>query len=202
MVKTIAKQMYPVGERIKTKTIQVYSFEELPEAKQHEIMYQSEYPWSYENRDTLIVFTNIFDFVNITDYEYGYRNYINYSLNYDDEIKALTGHRLAKWLYNNYYHQITKDKWYYKNNKSRYSKIQISKDCVLTGYYMDDYILQPIYDFIDKPIEGYTINDIINDCLNAWIDACNNDYEAYYSIDNMIESYSRYLFDEYGNIVG
>lgn len=52
-------------------------------------------------------------------------------------------------------------------------------DCPFTGFYMDDVLLQPIHDFIKKPLKykHWTMEDLLQDCLNSWLIACDEDYE-------------------------
>jgi hypothetical protein len=103
-----------------------------------------------------------------------------------------------KYIWNNYSDYIFKGKYYstkgYYDEKQQYhykyrhSNIILEKEnCPLTGYYIDNEILQPLWDFLDKPNKNTTFHDLMEECLNNWISACNKDYENYYSMENFLE---------------
>ena len=105
----------------------------------------------------------------------------------------LTGHRLAKYIINNYWDRIHVRKVYFissthkKHNRSRKSNIQITRDCPLTGYYLDNVILGPIYDFIDHPVDGPTLSDLVREGISKFNEEVDKDYEYYYSMDGFLE---------------
>jgi hypothetical protein len=187
-----------------TKQINLYSFNELSDDIKQEVInnwrVNDEYFWSSENADSLNAFCDIFN-IKINDYEYGYRNYINASFNLDDDVLNLSGLKLHKHLINNYYREIFKPKYYYKNSKKRLSKIQLKNDCVLTGYCIDNSILQPMYDFLKKPYNT-DFESLLNDCLNSWLNACRYDYDFWNSAECIIDEIESndYLFLDNGNI--
>ena len=161
-------------------------------------------PWQNENEDTLKAFENIFP-IKVGDWEYGYRNFINFKMTVDyEEIENMTGIRLLKYLWNNYRRDIYNGKYYSTSGhydeqgkyhyKKRYSKITLEHSCVLTGYCMDDEILQPIYDFMQKP-DNRTFYDLINDCLHNWIFACNQELEYQNSDEAIIETIQANEYD-------
>jgi len=126
----------------------IYSIDELSK-KAKEKAYDKwlehyDYPWGKENRDTLKAFEKLFP-IKVLDWEYGLdRNFITFKV-IDDNIKNLSGIRLLKYLYNNYFALLFKSKVYYhpKNStKQRISKIFYEEDRELTGYYLD-------YDILD-----------------------------------------------------
>lgn len=170
----------------------------------------SDYPWADENEGTLDVFTNIFP-VRVRKWEYGGYScpFIDFTMTCDDEIADLSGWRLATYIWNNYRHDLYKGKYYSKGKyvngkytyKARYSKILLDSSCVLTGYCMDDEILAPIYEFLKKP-DSRTFEDLMGDCLDAWVQACNEDYESYFSMENFIDmcDANNWEFDEYGRL--
>lgn len=169
--------------------IKGFRFNELTEEVQEKLYYKwlefDPYSWGTDNEKTLEEFTNIFP-VTVTNWEYGYHKHINFYMNCDDEIEELTGIRLLKYVHNNYYDYLYKGKFYstkgeYINGqysyKKRYSKVIKDNCCVLTGYCIDDDILKPIYDFLKKPNKYTTFKELIEECLNSWVNACHNDYE-------------------------
>ena len=137
-----------------------------------------------DNESTLDRFTEIFG-VKVTSWSYGGSNrHVRFNANvfdYDD----LTGERLRRWVINNYHDRVHKGKYYSKlvysgdkpTYKKRYSNVMQTRDCVLTGYYLDMDILQPIYDFMDYKRNFETYDELIEACMDAWLDACEADYE-------------------------
>lgn len=189
---------------MKTISINLYTFDELPESVQDKIIYNwrtdDEYFWSGENYDSLKAFCDIFR-INIINYEYGYQNYINASTSLDDDILELSGIKLAKHLWNNYKNYLFKPKYYYRNGKMRNSKIQFDNDCILTGYYIDNEILGPIYDFLDKP-DNRNFDELLEDCTQSWLSACRKDYDYWMSRECIIDDIKSndYLFTANGEL--
>lgn len=170
----------------------VYTIDELSE-KAKEKAYNAwlehwDYGWEKENRDTLKAFEKLFP-IKVLDWEYGlYRNYITFEV-IDDDIKNLSGIRLLKYLYNNYFNLLFKPKVYHhpKNlKKQRTSKIFYDEDRWLTGYYLDYDILDPIYEFFKNP-KNISFEDLMSRCLNKWVKTCSQDYEYCLSFENFVE---------------
>ena len=181
---------------MRTVETKVFKFDELSEDAQQKAIsnYLStsfEYFWNEENRETLTAFENHFP-VNVKDWEYGYQNYINFEFTQTEEISELTGIRLLKYLVNHYQYILFAPKYYGKlidhekdadhpagkEHVKRYSKCQGERNCNLTGFWLDEEILDPIYDFLKNPKDSITFYDLMKDCLYSWIHACNKDYEA------------------------
>jgi hypothetical protein len=209
---------------MRTKTINIYSFDELSEeAKEKAIEdYRSngfDYFWGDDNENTLKEFEDIFP-ISVGRWEYGYHNFINFEMTCDDEISELKGIRLLKYLYNNYESilfqgefkntienrikhprikskKLSNGKWF----NSYHSAIFKSNCCVLTGYCLDDNILEPIYQFLKNPKDNINFEDLMKDCLESWIQACRNDYEYQQSNEYISEHLeaNEYEFDEEGN---
>jgi hypothetical protein len=183
---------------MKTVKLNLYSFDELNESAQEKVIAtwrdNDEYFWGSENSESLEAFCKIFA-IKIKDYDYGYRNYINSRFNLDLDILEFKNTLAYKYLWNNYKSDIFKSKYYYKNGKKRLSNIQLNDDCVLTGYYIDNEILAPIYDFLKKP-DNSSIENLLNDCLNNWLSACRKDYEYWLSAESIREDIAcnDYLF--------
>tara|TARA_R100000008_G_C3576039_1_gene165338 strand:- start:953 stop:1540 length:588 start_codon:yes stop_codon:yes gene_type:complete len=158
-----------------------------------------------ENRKSLNEFEKYFP-IKIKDWEYGYRNFINWEMDYlDNEILELKGNRLRTYLINNYMDGLEKPKTYYSKNykKKRKSKIQKSIDCPFTGFYLDNEILQPIFNFIKNPDKYQDLESIMNDCLNEWISICNANIEYQESseyFEEMVEA-NEYEFLENGDLI-
>jgi hypothetical protein len=104
------------------------------------------------------------------DYQETYRNDYSFS-NVDDNVRQLSGQRLATWLWNNHKTDLFKGKIYWTNgyHKKRVSRIIIDEPynhCVLTGVCYDNDVLGPIYDFMNKPTND-DFEDLINDCIHS-----------------------------------
>ena len=172
-----------------------YTFDELSPEVQEKVISSwrndDQYPWDSENVDTLKRFADIFP-VEIKNYEYRFNNsHINWKLSeVNPPVAAFTGLRLRTWLLNNYYNTLYQGKRYYASNytKKRVSKVIIEQaDCPLTGYCMDYDILQPIWDFVKNPNTYQTLGDILQDCLNSWLSACQKDYKYWNSSESIKE---------------
>lgn len=200
---------------MRTKTIGIYKFEELsPKAKQSAIdAYRAkgyQPAWTDENFDTLRAFEKVFP-IKITNSSYGDRgegvtfHFTDYSTSCE-VIEELSGQRLATYIWNNYRGHLYKGKYYSNkpvgsnNHRSRHSKIQLETSCVLTGYCIDDDILDPIYAFLKKPLATTTFRHLLEDCFDAWVKACNADIE-WQDSDEYISDYliaNDYEFTEDG----
>ena len=195
---------------MRTVTINIYKIDELSKKAQRRAyehwLQKAEYPWHDDNVKTLRKFEEIFP-LKISEFEYGGgRNYIHFIFTEYKDIENLSGIRLLKYIYQNYYKYLFTLKTYYTITKtdflkSRKSKIQyIVYDCPLTGCYMDEEILKPIRDFLKKP-ENITFYVLIKRCLDAWLDACDRDYESYFSFESFlnIASINKYKYLENGD---
>lgn len=136
--------------------------------------------------------------------------------NFDDDILNLKGFRLQKYLWNNYYNNLFKHKFYnaiadnkvlihpcievHKYDVSKgarcsssnfyYSRIQKTTSCVLTGVCYDDDLLQPIYDFLLKrDFSNCTITfyHLLNDCFESLKNSIENEVEYRNSDEAIIE---------------
>ena len=124
----------------------------------------------------------------------------------DDDILELKGVRAYKYLLNNYGSELFKraylkhydshkfipqfycERKTYKNgHKSTfvYSKLNKNNSCVLTGVCYDDDILRPVYDFLAKPCQYTTIQDIFEQIGEA-IAKTFNDFDEWINSDEYI----------------
>jgi len=186
-----------------------------------------EYFWADENRATMETFAEIFP-IKVTNWSYGGRGEgVSFHFTADDAIENLSGVRLSTYLWNNYKTELFKGKYYHsqsfgltdkklkhkrvksieitnncpnkgKFSNSYYSAIQLETCCVLTGYCMDDDILQPIYDFMNKPT-AQNFNELLEDCFNAWVKSCNDDADYQISeefISEELENNEQYFTED------
>jgi hypothetical protein len=176
----------------------VYSIEELSEIARNRAYDNwhgdNDYISDIDNRETLSRFESIFP-IKVNGWKYGYNHYIKFNMTCDDCIEDLEGIRLAKYIWNNYKQFLYTMKMYYKggiskNTKFHYSKINyVTGNCPLTGYYLDEEIITPIHDFLnnlDKNLNT-TFRELMAKCLYAWLKACHEDYQNYFSIEHFVD---------------
>lgn len=185
-----------------TKTITLYRLDELKgSAKERALDWLRDDTdfWAEERNATLTAFEKIFP-ITVRDYDYGNQNYINFMFDDEEEISKLSGIRLMKYIYNNYFSALWKGKYYHMNSKTRHSKVMFDNCCPLTGYYLDNAILDPIFNFLKKPDNTTTFYDLLYDCLQSWVYACRDDLEYLNSEECLTETADAngWLFDEYG----
>jgi hypothetical protein len=214
---------------MKTKVINLYSFNELSEdAKENAINHLRESEtfdfYLDDAKNTLDTFCDIFS-IDYRQFDYLEMYRSEYSFRLNDNILAMSGLRLAKYIHNNYYLQITKpkylgcienDKKYLHpcikskqlTNKSRlknwfnpyYSRITREMDnCPLTGVCYDIDILNPIVQFLKKPTD-IDFEQLLNDCLYSLAHSISSEYEYRYSDEGITETIqlNEYLFTENG----
>ena len=171
-----------------TKTFELFTLSELSAKAQQEAfdnwLSTFEYGWNEENRETLNVFCSLFDVV-CSHWQYDACTYhFNCSTNHSQIIEELKGQRLATYINNHYWHELFPAKLYWKHRKSRKSRIIKDTSCSLTGYFMDDCILQPMYDFLRQPDENINFINLMNQCLEGFFSACRDDVSDRESEDN------------------
>lgn len=176
---------------MRIEEISIYTIEELSEnAKEYahnKYCNEDQYVWGSENRETMNEFEKTFP-VKVRDWSYDTcSGHVNFSMTCDDEIEELSGIRLSTYLWNNYGSTLFRAKTYWKNMKRGSSKCQVTRDCNLTGYGIDEDILDPIYDFMKKP-DDRNFRDLMRDCFDSWVKACSRNMEDYYSMESFIET--------------
>ena len=178
--------------RTETRTYTLYQITELSgEAKEKAhnewLCNRYFYGWTDENRKTLDTFCECFGIV------CGHWRYdeIHYSYDYrsrqKDYIDKLSGWRLATYLMNHHWNDLCTPKYFWKGMKGRKSRIFVDTCCPLTGYYIDDCILDPIYKFLKSPTENVTFDDLMNDCLDSFFRACRDDMESTQTLEYFTE---------------
>lgn len=77
-----------------------------------------------------------------------------------------TGLRLRKFIINNFYDKLTEPKIYTKDWVKKWkSKIHRDRYYTNTGYYADEEIAEPIFDFIEGRGNANNIYDLMEECL-------------------------------------
>lgn len=137
----------------------------------------SEYYDYNENKDTLEKFSELFG---IKCYNWTYDAYtysFRFDMEHNEEVQKMKGIRLATYITNNYGNNLYTPKMYYNRGykKKRKSRIFTSNSCVLTGYYLDEDILEDIYTFLNRPDAYTSFHSLICKCLNKYFASCRDD---------------------------
>lgn len=194
---------------MKTITIQAYSFDELNEQAQEKAI-----NWYRDNR---ISTDHIYDEASNTVRKFhelfgtkeGSMSWLDVRTGHiDDNVMNLKGIRLRTYIINNFGNQLFKGKYYslwskkeksfehYPNGypvlKSRHSKVIFENNAVLTGWYYDDMILQPVYQFLDWKLRPdyntyMDFETLMTDCFKELEKAIEEEIEATTSDENIIE---------------
>jgi hypothetical protein len=178
----------------RTINIEIYKINELSEKAKEKALNDyydtTDYAWAKENEDTMKKFCEVFP-VSLNTWEYdtcnGYYRFEFDPLDYEYEIREFSGIRLYKYLVNNYYDDLFPFKRLWHPKKG-YSKVfRNYEGCPFTGYYLDNTILEPIYEFLKKP-DSTSFYELMDRCFQAWIDGCVKDCEDYYTMERFIET--------------
>lgn len=178
---------------MKTIRTKVYQFNELTEqAKEVAInWYRNDGNDGYIYADEII--ESVKKVAELFNLKFG-REYTDVRTSHiDDNILELKGIRLYKYIVNNYWsslfkrkylgcigdnrvikHRMSKTHFYDMKKGARvnssnfiYSNIQYDNSCTLTGVCYDMDILQPVYDFLEKPNTSTTFEDLMNEIESA-----------------------------------
>lgn len=186
---------------MRTIEISIYKFSELSDESKRKALdkFEPSVDFIYDDaHETVKAFCEIFGV------KEGRQSWLDFNTDYiDDNILELTGQRLRTYLINNFYSEIYKPKTYYKRvNKKRKSKIFVNNDCVLTGVCYDHDMLEPIYNFIQKPCNHTNFQDLIDNAFNNLRKSVEDEASYRYSDEAKIEDIDAndYEFYEDGNI--
>lgn len=189
----------------RTIMTQLYKFEELIEEAQERaindyrnVTQKNGFTWQEENRQTLESFIKIFP-VKLDRRGEGL-TFISSEALKDKDHNILSGQRLATYLWNNYRNELFSGKYYSKGLKNRRSNCILVHECELTGYYLDENILKPIYDHMNNPDPRTDFEDLMNSCFSEWKKSVQKDQEFQLSdeyIKEEIET-NEYEFTEKG----
>lgn len=165
---------------MRTEIVKIFTLDELSadlqeKAHEHYLGKGDEYAWTDEIVDAMKAFEKLFP-IKIKTYEFdAYTFNCNWHFTgLDGDIAGLSGQRLATYIWNNYRRDLFKGKYYSTAGeyidgkctyKSRRSRIILENSCVLTGVCYDDDILQPVYEFLNKPT-GLDFEGLIGECFD------------------------------------
>ena len=116
-------------------------------------------------------------------------SYVSYNSYFDEEVENLSGVRLAKYLWNNFGEEIFRPEHYYGNyNPGRKIKVLKSKihykyECPLTGCYTDHSLLDPMVEFMRKPIVGVTMLELLDDCFGTFVREIKNSVDDWFCME-------------------
>jgi len=175
---------------MRKETIKLYTIDELPEDVREKVYNDFRmngpdlFHWSNEWIDSMKSFCDQFG-IYLRDYQIGLDhrgNHIDYYVA-DQDIAGMHGIRLVKYIQNNF------------------SRL-LNGDCSFTGYYGDECLIDPIRDFMQKPEQGYTMLDLIADCMHSWQQGILQDWEWHYSDEHIHElcQINEYEFTENGDM--
>lgn len=188
---------------MRTVEVNVYSFEELS-SKAKAIAIENyrnrmshDHVWD-EAHDSVVAFHEVFK----TD---GGRNsWLEFTTsNIEDDVLELSGLRLHKYIINNYWNNLFKGKYLKstvsddwkpfhpmrrtkklekgphegKHRNTYRSTMFFENDCVLTGVCYDYDLLRPIYEFLEKPRESASLNDLFRICFDCLDQAINDEIQ-------------------------
>ena len=182
------------NKKMRTLEINLYKFDELSdEAKEKAIKnYKNEYCeeigtfWQEDNFNSIKAILNFFD-VKIKNYEIDFssaaRSFINWEFTseYNEEIKNLSGSRLYKYLQNNYVNRRT------GSFNSVFDGKPDEGRCLFTGYCADHDIIYPVVEFLEKPTKYLNFKDLINNIIYAGLKYIENDFYYQNSDEAIIE---------------
>lgn len=137
-----------------------------------------EYPYAAFNSNTLEAFCNLFR-VTCTYYRYDSQTYCyRFHTKYEESTEELSGIRLRTFIYNNFHYGLyyPKTYWMKDNKKKRKSRISVVSECPLTGFIMDEIMLQPLMEFLQHP-DKRNFKELMGDCLEAFFRSCRDDCE-------------------------
>jgi len=181
----------------------LYKFDELPEETKAKVIQYFQENFDYdiiisEAHETFEKFCKIFS-INWREIDYFQFYRSSWKYNFDDDVLNMDGLRLAKYLWNNYKEHLFKGKFYWKGDKSRHSKIILEKGCVLTGTIYDEYILQPIYEFLQEPKKYVNIAGLLDRCIKNFVKAVQEDIDFMMQDEQIIDFIVSNEFEFYQN---
>lgn len=176
---------------MKTITVNLFKFDELSESAQRTIIDRECYEiqedamdsYGYDYRATLDRFCEIFG-ITMTDWSVSDCGH-SFSFRFDGPIydwtfDCLYASEVSGKLLLRYLNGIYIKKAYSKKNKY-VQPFDPNADCPLTGYCYDCAILAPIVDWYKKPDHGITLHDLIQQCLEMFFQAWEDDYDFHAS---------------------
>lgn len=152
------------------------------------------YCWHDENAESLKAFCDHFGTTD-PEWEVSMCSHSYATAWPDAMVDEMRGVRLWKYLQNS--GLLT----YHKPGTKSHARNTTLLDghCPFTGFHMDECLLDPLREFMARP-DQRTFQELINDCLHAWVQAYVADWEFTYSDDWISEhlEINGYEFTESG----
>lgn len=197
-----------MGTSHRTIETKVYHFDQLSdEAKEKARDWwrqaEAEDPaWANERRESLEAFCKEFP-IEVKGWEYDAYSYrIHKVWTAGSDSQAIKGKRLIGFLLAEYGPRILwEPKVYEKDGKKRRSKVTVvDTSCKLTGYCMDECLLDPIRKYLKAPDMNLHYCELLAQCLDAWGQACVDDVADSMKDEQVDETIiaNEYEFDEEG----
>ena len=160
-------------------TVKLYEFSELSEEARRRAWMDHvdnlhEFGWDSEYRATLDAFCKAFDVLTV-EYDVNENAFdFEFSLAYEP-IYYMEPLRFARFIWNQYAHQIQRGKYYGKIARDgrhvfRHSKTTVEYSCPFTGFMADMAITGPVWDCIHYKKEYTCYDQLIEDCLTAFFE--------------------------------
>jgi hypothetical protein len=211
---------------MKEVTVKLYPFSELKEEIQEIIINERQSridfaePYYYEYEETLKAFEELMG-VKVKNWSVDSCNYtyrVEYAISaysdgyyHDVDGEEITGKYLWRYIMNNVWDDMfPRKKFYlfdagYDTEKHRWNKQRTSRvirqqwnECVLTGVCYDCDILEPIAKYLSRPYsESYTLEDLVNDCLDNFFSAWQEEIEYVNSYECVKEYLTEYDDNDY-----
>jgi len=194
---------------MKTKTINIYSFDELSEEAKEKALQDykernTEIFWMDETIESLEGLFKNCDGISLKDYSLGeYNSWIRVDFT-NEEVENFTGKRAMAWLENNLLSNIRVSYYGDKRKELRqYGKYYYAgqiKPCPFTGYCVDDDLLD---DLIKEVKEGSDLKTAFEGLASTVQRIIQNEVEYQNSNEYITEHFeaNNYEFDEEGNII-
>lgn len=193
-------------------TVKIYQFSELSEKAQRRAWMNyagnlGECALNSEYRAALEAFCKAFDIVYI-DYDINENAFtFDFSLGFEPAYN-MDPLRFARFIWNQYAHQIQRGKYYGKISHDgrhvyRYSKATIEYTCCFTGFCADLALTGPVWDCIHYKKEYTCFDQLIEDCLTAFFEEWRNDmeYETSFEYFEELCAANNWEFYETGELV-
>jgi len=194
---------------MKTKTINIYSFNELSEEAKEKALQdyreeQTEIFWIDETIESLKGLFKNCDGISLKDYSLGeYQSWLKVDFT-NEEVENFTGKRAFAWLENNLLSNIRISYYGEKRKELRqygqYYRAGMIKPCSFTGYCADDDLLD---DLIKEVKEGCDLKTAFEGLASTIQRIIQNEVEYQNSEEYIAEHFeaNEYEFDEEGNII-
>lgn len=177
--------------------VPIFGLTELDEKTQEHVIINwrndDYFHWGDDWRTSLDAFARKFSVVaTVKDWEVALCRHSFITVEYSDAAEAygwtdeLSGVRLWKWL----------------QSECGITHTRAAGHCELTGCFCDDDIMEPLYNFIDRPDSCSTLTSLLEACFTSWLRGYEADLKYWYSEQCICEDIAQYgtIFFENGDV--